>query len=181
VLPPAVPVVSSPARKLLSHAIRGELEELAPLIRATGNEAYPHILTLFGFACAYICVDVGERLPTEADLRAVARRASGPACEVSLPVTEPEVYEFMSRVVLGGEFVDDVFAMERAAVVPLFTAANLLSMYCPAGKEWREYLDQIWDSFNAAGKLSAAVLPALAYLVHLSGGTRVQAGGPAAS
>lgn len=68
----------------------------------------------------------------------------------------------------GGKFVDDIFPMERAALVPLFTAANLLSMYRPVEKHWWEYLDQIWDAYEAAGKLSAVVLPALTYLVHLT-------------
>ena len=77
------------AASLIGHALRWELEELAPLIQATGNEVYPHILTLYGFACAYITVDVGERFPTDADLRALARNAADPATE--LPVTEAEV------------------------------------------------------------------------------------------
>jgi hypothetical protein len=169
------PKVERPARELIGHAMRGELQELEPLIRATGNEVYPHILTLFGFACAYICVDVSQRLPTDADLHAAARNAADSATE--LPVTEDEIYKFLSQVVLGGKYVDDVFPMDRAAVVPLFTAANLLSMYRPIELHWWEYLDQIWDSYQAAGKVSPAVLPALTYLVHLNGGTRKKPAG----
>jgi hypothetical protein len=164
------PKVEGPARKLLGHAIRGEREELAPLIHATGNEVYPHILTAYGFASAYIAIDVCQRPPTEADLRELSRLTA--TAVTRLPITDSEIYEFLSRVVLGGEFVDDVFAMERAAVVPLFTAANLLIKFGPIEKEWWEYLDQIWDAYEAAGKTSAAVLPALTYLVHLNGGTR---------
>jgi hypothetical protein len=43
----------------------------------------------------------------------------------------------------------------------LFATANLLLKFGPEGKDWWEYLDQIWDAAEVADRTSITVLPAL--------------------
>jgi hypothetical protein len=151
--------IEQPTRKMLGHAIRHELDELAALVRAQGSEVLLGSLPLCLFVSAYIAVDVSDRWPADADLREIAKRAAQSATQ--LDITEQEIYEYLSRVALGQEKIDDVFAAEGIATVPLFATANLLLSFCPHEKEWWEYLDQIWDAAEVADRTSLAVLPAL--------------------
>ena len=153
------PKVEQSTRKMLGHAIRHELDDLASVVRAMGSEALVSSLPLCQFASAYIAVDVSDRWPTDADLREIAKHASESATE--LDITEQEIYEYLSRVALGAEKLDDVFSDEGLATIPLFATANLLLTFSPGEKHWWEYLDQIWDAAEAAERTSLTVLPAL--------------------
>lgn len=102
---------------------------------------------------------LSERWPTDADLHEIANSAAQSATQ--LDITEQEIYQYLSRVALGQEKLDDVFAAEGIATVPLFATANLLLTFCPHEKEWWEYLDQIWDATEVADRTNLTVLPAL--------------------
>jgi hypothetical protein len=141
---------------MLGHAIRHELDDLAALVRAEGNETLVSILPLCLFTSAYIAIDVSDRWPTDADFREIAKHASESATE--LDITEQEIYEYLSRVALGPQKLDDVFSIEGLATIPLFATANLLLTFSPGEKHWWEYLDQIWE---AVERTSFTVLPAL--------------------
>jgi hypothetical protein len=153
------PKIEQPTRKILGHAIRHELEDLAALVQAEGAEALLGSIPLCLFASAYIAIDVSDQWPTDADLKEIAKAAAESVTR--LDITEQEIYEYLSRVALGTEKLDDVFSVEGFATVPLFATANLLLTFCPHDKEWWEYLSQIWDSAQAADRTSLTVLPAL--------------------
>jgi hypothetical protein len=158
------PKIEQPTRKMLGHAIRRDLDKLAALVQAEGAETAAGSIPLCLFASAYIAIDVSDRWPTDADLREIAKAAAESVTR--LDITEREIYEYLSRVALGTERLDDVFSVEGLATVPLFATANLLLTFCPADKQWWEYLDQIWDSAEAADRTSLAVLPALILRAH---------------
>jgi hypothetical protein len=158
------PKIEQPTRKMLGHAIRHELDELAALVRAEGDEALLGSIPLCLFASAYIAIDVSDQWPTDADLKEIAKAAAESVTR--LDITEQEIYEYLSRVALGPEKLDDVFSVEGLATVPLFATANLLLTFCPRDKEWWEYLDQIWDSAEVADRISLTVLPALILRAH---------------
>jgi len=153
------PKIEQSTRKMLGYAIRNEPEDLAALVRAEANETLLGSIPLCLFASAYIAVDVSNRWPTDADVREIAKHASESATE--LDITEQEIYEYLARVALGSEKLDDVFSMEGLATIPLFATANLLLTFSPGDKHWWEYLDQIWDAAETAERTSLAVLPAL--------------------
>ena len=146
-------------RKMLGHAIRHELDDLAAMVRAQGSEALSGSIPLCIYASAYIAIDVSDHWPADADLKEIAKYAAQSVTR--LDITEQEIYEYLSRVALGSETLDDVFSVEGVATVPLFAAANLLLSFCPPGKDWWEYLDQIWDAAETADRTSLTVLPAL--------------------
>lgn len=159
------PKTEAPLRKILGHAIRHEMGELADLVAAEGGEMYVAGLKLCVPACGYIVIDVAGRWPLDADLREAARRAAKSATD--LPVTEDDIYIFLSRVVFGFEAIDTVFAdPEKVIRIPLFTAANLLSKFSPGEMHWFEYLDQVWNAIEEAEQARTDVLPALTYRVR---------------
>jgi hypothetical protein len=158
------PKTEQSTRQMLGHAIRHELDDLAAFVQSTGNDALLGSIPLCLFASAYIAIDVSDRWPTDADLREIAKHAA--QAVTRLDITEQEIYAYLARVALGEDKLDDVFSVEGLATVPLFATANLLLTFCPREKEWWEYLDQIWDSAEAADRISLALLPALILRAH---------------
>jgi hypothetical protein len=163
------PNVERPARAMLGHSIRHELDELADVIRSVGSEMFAACVPLWVFASAYVAVDVSGRWPTEADLREIATRAAKSATH--LDISEQEIYEYLSRVALGSQRLDEVFSNEGVGTIPLYTTANLLLKFGPEDKEWWEYLDQIWDAAETAEHTSLTVLPALMLRAHKQSST----------
>jgi hypothetical protein len=147
-------------RAMLGHAIRHELDDLAALMRTAGNETLLRSIPLCLFASAYIAIDMCDHWPTDADLHEIAKLASSQSA-TELDISEREIYEYLSRVALGPEKLDDVFSDEGLVTVPLYTTANLLLGFRPREKHWWEYLDQIWDAADTADRTSLTVLPAL--------------------
>jgi hypothetical protein len=146
-------------RTMLGHAIRHELDDLAAFMRSAGNDTLLHSLPLCLLASAYIAIDVSERWPTDADLREIAKHAAQSVTR--LDIGEQEIYDYLSRVALGPEKLDDVFTEEGIIPIPLYATANLLLKFRPEDKEWWEYLDQIWDAAETAERTPLTVLPAL--------------------
>jgi hypothetical protein len=169
---PIDPKIEQPTRTMLGHAIRHELEELASVIQAGGNDTLLASIPLCVFASAYIAIDVCERWPTDTDIREIAKNAAESV--TGLDITEQEIYEYLSRVALGAERLDDVFSIEGVATIPLFATANLLLTFRPKEKHWWDYLDQIWDAADTAERTSLTVLPALMLRARRESG---QAGG----
>lgn len=153
------PKAERSARTMLGHAIRHELDELADVIGGLDDEKFAACVPLWVFASAYIAIDVSGRWPTNADLRDIAARAAKSLTR--LDISDQEIYEFLSRVALGNQRLDEVFSQEGVATIPLYATANLLSKFSPEKKDWWEYLDQIWDAAEVAERTSLTVLPAL--------------------
>jgi hypothetical protein len=151
--------VEQVTRTMLGHAIRHELDDLAAVMRSVENETFVGSIPLCLIASAYIAIDVCERWPTDADVREIAKNAAESVTR--LDISEQEIYEYLTRVALGSEKLDDVFSAEGIATVPLYATADLLLTFCPREKDWWEYLDQIWDAADAADRTSLSVLPAL--------------------
>ena len=151
--------IEKATRAMLGHAIRHELDDLTALMRTVESETVIGTISLCLLASAYIAIEISERWPTDADIREIAKNAA--AAVTRLDISEQEIYTYLSRVALGSEKLDDIFSDKGVATVPLYATANLLLTFCPRGKDWWEYLDQIWQATEAAGRASLAVLPAL--------------------
>jgi hypothetical protein len=161
---PIDPKVEQPTRTMLGHAVRHELDELAEVIAGLGDTRFAASVPLCVFASAYIAVDVSGRWPTDADTRDIAARAAKSATH--LDISEQEIYQYLSRVALGSERLDEVFSQEGIGTIPLYATANLLLKFGPRDMEWWEYLDQIWDAAGTADRTSLTVLPALMIRAH---------------
>ena len=100
--------VEQVTRTMLGHAIRHELDDLAVVMRSVESETFVGSIPLCLIASAYIAIDVCERWPTDADVREIAKNAAESVTR--LDISEQEVYEYLSRVALGSEKLDDVFS-----------------------------------------------------------------------
>lgn len=158
------PKIEQPTRMMLGHAIRHQVDDLADVIRAAGNETFTASIPLCVLASAYIAIDVSERWPTDADLHKIAKTAAGSVTR--LDITQEEIYEYLSRVALGAEGLNDVFSLQRSGTIPLYATAKMLLAFCPRNKDWWEYLDQIWAATETAERISLFVLPALMIRAH---------------
>ena len=152
--------VEQATRTMLGHAMRHELDALADTIQSLGNETFLATIPLCLVASGYVAIDVsGMRWPGEAVLHKIADNASKSA--TGLDISDEEIFQYLSRVALGSEKLDDVFSVEGIATVPLYATADLLLTFCPPDKDWWEYLDQIWDAAETAERTSLSVLPTL--------------------
>jgi hypothetical protein len=151
--------VEKPTRKMLGYAVRHELDELAAMILDVGNEVFFGSIPLCLLASAYIAIDVNGQWPTDADLREIAKTVS--ESPDRLDISKQRIYEFLSRVAFGSEKAEDVFSTEGIVTIPVYATASLLVTFCPEGKHWWEYLDQIWDATESADRTPLSVLPAL--------------------
>lgn len=155
------PKAEAPLRELLAHSIRGELDDFAALIEGIGPQMYEAAAGLAIMASGYIAVDISERWPTEADIKALAKHA---ADTPGTQVTQDEIAAHLSRVVLAGESPLSVFDdQQKAAVIPVFVLGNmLLSFHGRYENQWA-YLDEIWNAVDAADQAAPAVLPAMVF------------------
>lgn len=151
------PKVEAPLRKMLGHIMRGEEDDLDAQIDKIGPQMYESAVALAIAASGYIAIDASERWPREVDIRELAKRA---ATTRGSQVTESEISEYLSRVVLGSENPLDVFEGNRAAIIPLFATADLLlTFHARYANQWK-YLDAIWNAIEVADQLEPVVLPA---------------------
>ena len=162
------PKIEQQTRTMLGHAIRDQLDSLADVIQAGGNKTFTASIPLCVLASAYIAINVSERWPTDDDLQEIAKNAAESGV-TQLDISQQEIYEYLSRVALGSAGLDAVFSPERSGTIPLFATANLLLTFCPRGKDWWEYLDQIWAAAETAEGVSLFVLPALMLRAHKKG------------
>lgn len=153
------------AREMLDHATQGELQDLAATIQAVGDETYRQAIGMCVYAAAYVAVDVSGRWPTDADIREIARITA--ERETMYPLNQDEVRNYLADGALGsGELDKALGGKEAAATLPVLITASLLLRFCPQGKKWYEYLDQIWNSSLAAENLDESALPAVQIRVH---------------
>jgi hypothetical protein len=157
------PKIEKPTREMLGYAIRGELGDLATTVQAAGDEIYAGSLALCHTAAGYIAIDVtGMRWPTDANLRKIAGNVAN--AETRLELHESDIYEYLSRAVLGSERPDEVFpSAEAAFTLPVLITASMLFTFRPQGQKWWEYLDSIWAATETALAIELSVLPALMF------------------
>ena len=154
------PKVEQATRDMLRQAIRGDLEDLAALIKSVGGEAYRQVLGLCLTAAAYVAVDVSSGWPTEADVREIARIIA--EREKLIDLSQADVDAYLSDAVLGFRPLEEALGdAEKAATLPLLITGSMLFRFRPEGLTWWEYLDQIWNASLTAETLDLSVTPAL--------------------
>jgi hypothetical protein len=155
------PKIEKPTRDMLTHAIRGEFEQMGDVAQSIGDERFQQCLALCLRTAAYIAIDVcGQRWPSDAELREIAQNMAG--VEMDFDLGEPDVYDYLARSALGFEPLIQVFPEQQAAAsVPIFATATLLVSYRAHGTDWWDYLETIEGALEAASASELSVLPAL--------------------
>lgn len=145
---------------VLSHAVRGELDDMAAVFRAESRETCQLVLD----QCVAVadCIVNGRSAawpPSEPDLRMIAAITSscmeGPEfgegrAEPPATIADPVVYDYLSRAVVDGEFLEDVLPAGDAAVLAVRITAAMLVAFLP-GRPWLGHLELIWKLKNASG------------------------------
>ena len=155
------PKIEQQARRMLGYAIRRQSEDLDAVVHGTGDTTLAAVIRLCVRIAGYVAIDACQHWPAEADLRELAHRAE--TSVTRLDMSEEEIFEFLSRVAFGTDTLDDIVSAESVVSVPVNAVANLLLAFRPQGMEWTEYLDQIWNAYNAAEMIDTSVLPALMF------------------
>jgi hypothetical protein len=154
------PKIEDPTRTMIGQAVRGELPELDRLIGTVGDQVYGMSAAYCVLAAAYLAIDVCGRWPTDSDIRGIARLAASSSSRYIL--NEQDVYDYIARMALIGEPMNHVVASSDVDVrLPVLVTAQLLVAFCPKGTTVWEYLDTIWNAFNAAEHADMSILPAL--------------------
>lgn len=156
-------LVSDQFRVMLGFAIRNETDQFMEGIQEVGERRYEAFIALAINVAGHVAVDAAERYPTDPDLRKIAEIAG--RARTGLPITEEEIYLFLSKVVFGRETLSAVHEDGgKAALIPMYATANLMLSLFPKGipDQWA-YLDVIESAIEAADKTNFGILPSMVY------------------
>lgn len=153
--------VEVPTRNMLGHAMRGELEEIPPIVQSLGDEGLRRSLSLCVLIAGYIAIDVcGSQWPSDAALHRMAEKAV--QAETELNINESQVYDYLARTALRFEPLDKVFPEPSdAALAPILITASLLLTFTPKGKDQWSWLDEIETATGAAAEMKPYMYPAV--------------------
>jgi hypothetical protein len=157
-------------RTMLDAAVHGQLDRLTARLRAENQKTCQLVLD----QCVVVadCIVNGRSAawpPSEADLRMIAAITSScmenpgypePRAKPPAAIADPVVYDFLSRVVVRGERIDDVFRTGDPAVLTVRITAAMLVAFLP-GRPWQGHLELIWkletdDGVNCSALRAAA-------------------------
>jgi hypothetical protein len=157
------PEIEKPFREALGHAARAETEELESFLKRLTDEQVVEGIALCVFAAGYTAIDVvGREWPSEANLRRMASGTTSGANAQKLGLREQDVYDFIARVALLFEPINDVFPEpERMITLPFYITAHLLVSFGPTGIEWWEFLDKIETMLEVAENADVNLTPAM--------------------
>src|SRR5271154_4085450 len=142
---------------------------MAPLI-ALDQEERAEVLALAGIVTSYVAIDVcNAKWPNQASVRQIANDlATTGTTAQRLHLDAAEIYEYLSRTVLGSEPLEDVIPGEpKFTHLPIIVAQRALAVYHPKGLGVWDYLDRIESAIEVASALDPAVLPAAVMRVYL--------------
>lgn len=160
------PKIEKPTREMLGLAIQGELQDLATLVQSVGDERYRHVLALCATVAAYVAVDASERWPTDADIHEIARVVASK--ETMYELKQDDVYNYLAKGALDFQSLGEAFGrIDKATSLPVLITGSMLLRFCPRGIEWFEYLDRIWNAYEAVEDLGRWALPALQVRTHM--------------
>ena len=157
-------------RTMLDHAVHGQLDRLATRLRAENQNTTQLVLD----QCVTVadCIVNGRSAawpPSEADLHMIAAITSScmenpeyseARVEPPAAIADPVIYDFLSRAVVRGERIDDVFRTGDPAVLAVRITAAMLVAFLP-GRPRQGHLELIWkletdDGVNCSALRSAA-------------------------
>lgn len=147
-------------RDMIAHAIRGELNQLADVIEAVGEDRFRECVELCVRISGYIAVDVCRSTwPSEGAIQHIAENVS--RADLAAPVDAGGLQAYLSKTVLGFRALDGVFADPgEAGSSPVLMTAAMLLVFCPRDKDQWSYLDEIEHALEAAEGIPEPVLPA---------------------
>lgn len=138
---------------MLEYAVQGELDRLRALIQAQNQKTCQLVLD----QCLTVadCILGGRSSrwpPSDDDLRMIAAITSSSmenpeygkvVADPSATIVDPAIYDYLSRAVVRGDRLDDVFPAGDAPVLAVRITAAMLVAFFPA-RPWQGHLELIW-------------------------------------
>jgi hypothetical protein len=151
-------------RNALGHAARAETEALGHALDSLAEEKLASCVWLCTVATGYAAIDAcGREWPNESNLRIIAANTVQSNDNAQkLGLTEQEVYDFVARVSLRFEPINEVFPEpERQIILPFYITAHVLIAIHPEEGKWWNLLDKIEAMFEVSEAADLDLTPAL--------------------
>jgi hypothetical protein len=150
-------------RSAFTSVARLEEDPVVPALAGLDHRERTEAIGLAIMITGYVMVDAcGSQWPTQSSVQRIAEAlATKGATAERLQLDAGQVYEYLSKVVLGGKRVDDVFPDEQSLTqLAVIVAKQALVIYRPKELEIWDYLDQVESAIETAWALDTTVLPA---------------------
>jgi hypothetical protein len=168
-------------REALAAVSRLELDQIEPALDVLDERELAEALGLAILITGYVAVDAcGTEWPTQHSIQRIADALTRVGTITKqLQLDSGKIYQFLSRVVLGSETLDEFFKPEDPDLVrfPIIVAHQVTGVYCPREIGIWDYMDQIESGIEAAWALQSTVLPAAvlrSYLPSSKSGVRLR-------
>lgn len=161
------PKIERPTRKMLEHATRGELDDLAETLRTFEDDrSFQESIGLCVMIAGYVVVDVlGPEWPDEAGMRQMAKNAA--KSTIPFEIDESQIFDYIKKSAIEFMPLDRVFSeLGAMATWPVVFTAGLMLTFCPRDKELPQYLDDIEEALEAADSVKPSVYPAMILAAH---------------
>jgi hypothetical protein len=162
--------VEEALREAFDSVVHAEVDQITAPLAVLDEEERAEALGLAMMIAGYVAVDAcGSQWPAPASVRRIAGAlATKGSTAKRLQLDPEEIYDYLSRVVLGPEGMDEVIPDEpHFTRLPVIVALQALAVYCPEEIEIWDYLDRIEYAMEVMPSLDAAILPAAVMLAYL--------------
>lgn len=161
--------VETAMREAMGHVAHAEPDQIEPSLTMLDRDERTDALTYSGLIAGYVAiVACGTDWPTDPSIRRIAHGLAtiGTTAE-RLKLDAEQIYQYLSRVVLGSESLVDVIPDEPMFTrLPIIVAQRAAVVYGPKEISTWEYLDRIEFALEAASALDESVLPAALLRVY---------------
>jgi hypothetical protein len=168
-------------RKAMAAVAGLEVDQIEPVLGVLDEKDLSDALALAVLITGYVAVDsCGTEWPTQHSIRRIAEDlATTGTVSRELQIDTGNIYQYLSRVVLGSELLEDMLNPEESEFMrfPVIVAQRATSVYCPREIEIWDYVDQIESAIEVAWTLQSTVLTATvlrSYLPLSKSGVRLR-------
>jgi hypothetical protein len=82
--------------------------------------------------------------------------------ETMYDLDQDDVCNYLAKGAIGFQPLGAAFGViDEATSLPVLITGSMLLRFCPRGIEWFDYLDRIWNAYEAVDNLDRLALPAL--------------------
>jgi len=141
--------VEKALREAMGHVAHAEADQItAPLTRLDRTERLEALGLSVMITCYAMVAACGSQWPDDRDARQIANDlATTGTTARRLALDAGQIYDYLSRTVLGPEALEEVIPdAAKAASMAVIVAQRVVGVYAPSDMDTWDYLDQIEKS-----------------------------------